>query len=131
MLKVDRAANGHVLFTSSGRIDGGRIAELEALRRSEARIRPIIIDLKNVTLGSLDAVSFLERWEADNVTLANCSGYICVLPWADPPKVGLSPITIYRMKTGRLRVVRKRNPGHNQEETDQGVNHERTRNLDK
>jgi len=35
---------------------------------------------------------------------------------ADPPKVGSSPITIYRMKTGRLRVVRKPNPRHNQEE---------------
>jgi len=49
---------------------------LEALIRSEANGRPIALDLKNVTLVGQDAIAFLERCEANNITLANCPAYI-------------------------------------------------------
>jgi STAS domain len=76
MLKVQRSANGQVVFTLSGRMDEENTAELETLIRSEEKGRPIVLDLKDVTLVNQDAVSFLERCEADSITLQNCPGYI-------------------------------------------------------
>jgi hypothetical protein len=52
------------------------IAELEALISSEARDRPIVLDLRDVTLVGRDAISFLERCEGDNITLTNCPAYV-------------------------------------------------------
>ena len=75
MLKVQRMANGHVVFTLSGRIDAENIADLETLLKSEDGHR-IVLDLKDLTLVNRDAVSFLDRCEADNITLKNCPGYI-------------------------------------------------------
>ncbi len=76
MLKVQRSANGHVVFTLSGRMDAENIVELETLFRSEAKGRRIVLDLKDLTLVNRDAVSFLERCEADSITLKNCPAYI-------------------------------------------------------
>jgi len=76
MLKVQRSANGHVVFTLSGRMDAENIAELETLIRSEGNGRRIILDLKDLTLVNQEAVSFLERCEADSITLRNCPAYI-------------------------------------------------------
>jgi hypothetical protein len=76
MLKVQRSVNGHVVFTLSGRVDAENITELEILLRSEAKGQPIVLDLKDLTLVNQDAVSFLERWEADSITLKNCPAYI-------------------------------------------------------
>jgi hypothetical protein len=52
------------------------IAELEALIKSEAKDLPVVLDIKDLTLVGDDAVTFLERCEADNITLANCPAYI-------------------------------------------------------
>jgi hypothetical protein len=76
MLKVQRAAKGHVVFTVSGRMNAESIAELETLFRSEAKRRPIVLDLKDLTLVNQDAVCFLDRCEADNITLENCPAYV-------------------------------------------------------
>jgi anti-anti-sigma regulatory factor len=76
MHRIHRSANGHVVFALSGRMDPEHIAALEALIRSEANGRPIALDLKNVTLVGQDAIAFLERCEANNITLANCPAYI-------------------------------------------------------
>jgi hypothetical protein len=76
MHRIHRSANGHVVFALSGRMDPEHIAVLEALIRSEANGRPIALDLKNVTLVGQDAIAFLERCEANNITLANCPAYI-------------------------------------------------------
>jgi hypothetical protein len=38
--------------------------------------RSIVLDLKDLTLVSRDAISFLERGEADGVTLRNCAAYV-------------------------------------------------------
>ena len=76
MLKIRRSVNGQVVFTLSGRMDEENIAELETLIRSEANGRLIVLDLKDLTLAGRDAIRFLERCEADGITLKNCSGYI-------------------------------------------------------
>jgi hypothetical protein len=76
MLRIQRSENGEVVFTLSGRMEEQDIAELETLIRSEANGRRIILDLKDLTLVGRDAVSFLERCEADSITLKNCAGYV-------------------------------------------------------
>ncbi len=45
MLKIRRSANGQVVFALSGRMAQDDVAELEALIGSEARGRPIELDL--------------------------------------------------------------------------------------
>jgi anti-anti-sigma regulatory factor len=76
MLKIQRSANGQVVFTLSGQIDEEHIAELETYIRAEANAQSIVLDLKDVTLAGRDAVNFLERCEADGVTLKNCASYV-------------------------------------------------------
>jgi len=76
MLKITRAANGEVVFKLSGRMDAENLTELETLMTSEADDRRIVLDLRDLTLVDQDAVSFLKRCEADNITLKNCLPYI-------------------------------------------------------
>ena len=76
MLKITRSANGEVVFKLSGRMDTENLAELETLMTSEADGRRVVLDLRDLTLVDQDAVSFLKRCEADNITLRNCPAYI-------------------------------------------------------
>jgi anti-anti-sigma regulatory factor len=76
MLRIRRSANGQVVFTLSGRMDEEHISELETLIGSEPKGRQIVLDLKDLTLVGRVAISFLERCEANGVTLRNCSGYV-------------------------------------------------------
>jgi anti-anti-sigma regulatory factor len=76
MLKVQRSANGQVVFTLCGRMVAENVPELETLIRSEAKGRDIVLDLKDLTLVNRDAVSFLERCESDSIKLKNCPAYI-------------------------------------------------------
>jgi hypothetical protein len=76
MLRIRRSANGEVVFVLSGQIDEEVIADLEILIRSEADGRRIVLDLKDLTLGGGEAISFLERWESDGIALKNCAGYV-------------------------------------------------------
>ena len=77
MLRIHRS--GQVVFKLSGRMGLEEIVELETLLKSEASEgngRHIVLDLKDVTLVGQDAITFLERCEADNITLKNCAGYV-------------------------------------------------------
>ena len=76
MLKITKAANGEVVFKLSGRMDAENLPELETLMTSETGCRRIVLDLRDLTLVDQDAVSFLRRCEADNITLKNCPAYI-------------------------------------------------------
>ena len=77
MLKIERSAHSKfVVFTLSGRMDAENLDELKKLFIAEARGRRISLDLKELTLVDQDAVTFLERCEADNIQLKNCSAYI-------------------------------------------------------
>jgi len=76
MLKIQRSSNGQVVLALSGQIDDQDITELETQIRSEEKGSSIVLDLKDLTLVSRDAISFLERCEADGVTLRNCAAYV-------------------------------------------------------
>jgi anti-anti-sigma regulatory factor len=76
MLRIQRSANGQVVYTLSGRMDEEDVAALETLIRSEGNGRRVFLDLKDVTLVGRDAISFLERWETDGITLKNCARYV-------------------------------------------------------
>jgi len=76
VLKITRAANEEVVIKLSGQMDAENLTELETLVTSEADGRPIVLDLRDLTLVDQDAVSFLKRCEADNITLQNCPAYI-------------------------------------------------------
>jgi anti-anti-sigma regulatory factor len=76
MLKITRAGNGEVVFTVSGRLDAENLGEFKKLFIAEASGLRITLDLKELTLVDQDAVTFLERCEADNIQLKNCPAYI-------------------------------------------------------
>ena len=76
MLKIKRAANGEVVFTLSGRMDGENLAEMQTLFGSEPKGRRIVLDLKDLTLVDRDAVRFLASCETDSIKLKNCPAYI-------------------------------------------------------
>jgi anti-anti-sigma regulatory factor len=76
MLRIQRSANGEVVFTLSGQMDEEPIAELETLISSEANGRRIVLDLKDLTLVNEDAITFLERCESNSITLENCPPYL-------------------------------------------------------
>jgi hypothetical protein len=87
VLRIRRSSNGQVAFTLSGQIDEERIAELEALIKSEVKGRQIALVLKDLTLVGRDAISFLKRCEADNIQLKNCPVYI--REWITRPKLAI------------------------------------------
>jgi len=76
MLRIQRTANGDVVFTLSGRIDKEHIAELEALIAAEGKDRRIVLDLKDLTLTGQDGINFLAESEAAGIELANCDPYV-------------------------------------------------------
>jgi anti-anti-sigma regulatory factor len=76
MLKITRAEKDDVVLTLSGRMDAESMVELETLLRSEAKGSRIVLDIRDLTSVGRDAISFLERCEADGITLKNCAGYV-------------------------------------------------------
>jgi len=76
MLKIQRKANGKVIFTLSGRIEAEDIDELCRLLELEGAGTHIALDLKDVTLVDRDGVRYLSRCEVDGVDLENCPAYI-------------------------------------------------------
>jgi anti-anti-sigma regulatory factor len=76
MLRLDRAANGDVVFTVIGRMHAENVGELENLIRSETPGRPIVLNLKDLTLVDREAVGFLAHCAASGIQLKNCSAYI-------------------------------------------------------
>jgi hypothetical protein len=77
MLKIERTANGEVVFKLTGRMGAENINELENLINAEASCRRVVLDLKDLRLVDQEVVSFLRRCEADNIQLKNCPAYIC------------------------------------------------------
>jgi len=84
MLRIQRSANGHIVFALSGRIETEDVSELQRLFRLENTDRRMVLDLKDVTLVARDAVEFLVRCEADNIVLKNCPAYI--REWIGTPR---------------------------------------------
>jgi hypothetical protein len=58
MLRIQRVANGEVVFTVSGQMHEENIAELRDLFRLEAQGLLIVLNLKDLTLVDREAVRF-------------------------------------------------------------------------
>jgi hypothetical protein len=76
MLRIQRTANGDVVFTVSGRLEAHNVCELSALLADEQGGRTRVLDLKDLVLVDSDAVRFLRTCEADSIVLRNCPPYI-------------------------------------------------------
>jgi hypothetical protein len=76
MLRIQRKANGKVIFTLSGRIEAQDIDELRRLFDLEDIGRQIALDLRDVTLVDRDGIKFLAVCEANGTQLENCPAYI-------------------------------------------------------
>ena len=81
MLKIQRLANGQIVFTLCGRMDAEQATALNKLFLDEPGGIQIVVDLKDLTLVDRDAVRVLERCEADGIELRNSPAYIRV--WID------------------------------------------------
>jgi anti-anti-sigma regulatory factor len=76
VLKIQRSANGRVVFTLSGRIEAEDIEELREVLAFETTGKQLVLDLRDVTLVNQDAIKFLCGCEADSIKLEHCPAYI-------------------------------------------------------
>ena len=84
MLRIQRASNGKVVFTLSGRIATEDVEELRRLFDLETKTVHIVLNLKELVLVDGDAVDFLAGCEAAGMTLKDCPAY--VRRWIDRGK---------------------------------------------
>ncbi|HEY6804853.1 MAG TPA: STAS domain-containing protein [Pyrinomonadaceae bacterium] len=69
--------DGWVVFRVSGRIDGAYVELLQELTAKEKATRDrLALDLKEVTVVSLEAVRALAVAEANRIELRNCPAYV-------------------------------------------------------
>ena len=76
MLRIQRRANGDVVFTVSGRLEADNVGELSALLAAEPAGRVLALDVKDLVLVDRDAVRFLRVCEGNSIVLRNCPPYI-------------------------------------------------------
>ena len=76
MLKIQRTANGHVVFAVSGRLEADSLCELSALLAKESSAREITLELTDLVLVDRDAVVFLRACADQGIELRNCPQYI-------------------------------------------------------
>lgn len=76
MLKIQRKANGDVVFTVVGRLELDNSGELFGLLASEPAGQSIVLDLKDLVLIDREGVRLLRRCENDGIVLRNCPPYI-------------------------------------------------------
>ena len=81
MLRIQRAANGKIVYTLSGRIDAEDIDELRRLFGLESSAVHIALNLKELALVDSDGVEFLAGCEAEGMDLQDCPAY--VRKWID------------------------------------------------
>lgn len=84
MLRIERSANGQVVFTLSGRMQTEDIEQVQQLLVFEAPGQQLIFNLRDVTLVNQDAVTFLARCEANGIKVENCP--LHVRNWIDQEK---------------------------------------------
>jgi hypothetical protein len=76
MLKIQRTANGYVVFAVSGRLEADSLHELSALLALECSARAVTLELKDLVLVDRDAVEFLRGCTHKGIGLRNCPQYI-------------------------------------------------------
>ena len=84
MLRIERSANGQVVFTLSGRMQPDDIEQVQQLLIVEAPGQQLTFDLRDVTLVNQDAVTFLADCEAKGIKLESCPLHI--RNWIDQEK---------------------------------------------
>ncbi len=84
MLRIERSANGQVVFTLSGRMQTEDIEQVRQLLVVETPGQPVMFDLRDVTLVNQDAVTFLADCEAKGIKLESCPLHI--RNWIDQKK---------------------------------------------
>lgn len=87
MLKIERASNGRVVLTLSGRIEIEDLSELQRLLDLESSDQQIVLNLRDVTLVDRDAVKFLVGCRAKGIQIENCPSY--VNKWIEQERAGL------------------------------------------
>ena len=76
MLRIERSANGQVVFTLSGRMQTEDIEQFQQLLIVETSGQPVMFNLRDVTLVNQDAVIFLAGCEAKGIKLESCPLHI-------------------------------------------------------
>jgi hypothetical protein len=76
MLKIQRTANGYVVFAVSGRLEAAGLRELSDLLAVESSARAVTLELKDLVLVDRDAVGFLRTCVEKGIVLRNCPQYI-------------------------------------------------------
>jgi hypothetical protein len=76
MLKIQRKANGYVVFEVSGRLEGDSLRELSDLLALESSVRAVTLELKDLVLVDRAAVGFLRACAERGVELRHCPRYI-------------------------------------------------------
>ena len=76
MLRITRKANGEVVFRVSGELNAENVAQMAAVIGAEKKDTRIVLDLTDLRLVDCEAVTSLEKWEAESIELKNCGGYI-------------------------------------------------------
>ena len=84
MLRIERSANGQVVFTLSGRMQTEDIEQFQQLLVVETPGQQMMFDLRDVTLVNQDAVTFLADCEAKGIKLESCP--LHVRNWIDQEK---------------------------------------------
>ncbi len=84
MLRIERSANGQVVFTLSGRMQTEDIEQVQQLLIVETPGKPVMFDLRDVTLVNQDVITFLAGCEAKGIKLESCPLHI--RNWIDQEK---------------------------------------------
>jgi hypothetical protein len=84
MLRIERSANGQVVFTISGRMQTEDIEQFQQLLVVETPGQQLMLDLQHVTIVNQDAVTFLADCEAKGIKVESCPLYI--RNWIDQEK---------------------------------------------
>jgi len=75
--RIETAARGRfTVLTLSGRIETEAIAELRGLVELYTDYHDVVLDLKDVSVISREAMGFFMRCESDGVKLERCPSYI-------------------------------------------------------
>jgi hypothetical protein len=84
MLRIERTANGQVVFTLSGCMQTEDIVQVQQLLVVETPGRPVVLDLGDVTLANQHAVTFLADCEVKGIEIESCPLHIRT--WIDQEK---------------------------------------------
>jgi hypothetical protein len=84
MLRIERSANGQMVFTLSGRMQTEDIDQLQQLLVAETPGQLVMFNMRDVTLVNQDAVTFLAHCEVKGIELESCPLHI--RNWIDQEK---------------------------------------------